>query len=136
MSSTLLANDTTDPANESDQTLTVTSTQPAHGGRDLSPAANDGPLHAGGHYNGPDSFTYTITDNGTTNGAATEDRHRDGDRRRHRGQRRADAVDDTATAAEDTGLTSIPRRNDLQGPANERPDADDHGVASRRTAAP
>jgi hypothetical protein len=65
----VVGNDSTWPANESGQTLKVTAVGAAahgavaitNGGADLSytPAAN---------YNGPDSFTYTVTDNGTTNG--------------------------------------------------------------------
>src|SRR5437763_6832124 len=63
------SNDSTGPANESGQTLTVTAvSQGAHGtvtftGTSVTytPAAN---------YNGPDSFSYTITDNGTTNGVS------------------------------------------------------------------
>src|SRR5206468_2325264 len=62
-------NDLKGPANESGQTLDVTAvTQGGHGtvsftasGVTYTPAAN---------YNGPDSFSYTITDDGTTNGAA------------------------------------------------------------------
>ena len=69
-------NDSTGPANESGQTLTVTavdSGRARHGhvhrwrGLTYTPAAN---------YNGPDSFTYTITDNGTTNGGADSSRTR------------------------------------------------------------
>src|SRR5207253_412754 len=67
--SDLTTNDSAGPANESGQTLTVTSPTPpssAHGTVSLAsgivsyaPAAN---------YNGPASFTYRVCDNGTTNG--------------------------------------------------------------------
>ena len=68
--STLTGNDSRGPANESAQTLTVTavSATSTHGGTvtlsggnvNYTPPAN---------YFGPDSFTYTVTDNGTTNGS-------------------------------------------------------------------
>ena len=68
-SSTRCANDSTGPANETGQTLTITAVgSPAHGtaivqaGKVMYTPAAD--------YNGPDSFTYTVTDNGTTNGVA------------------------------------------------------------------
>ena len=62
------SNDSTGPANEGGQSLTITAVgAPAHGTAVLesgqiryTPAAD---------YNGPDSFTYTITDDGTTAGA-------------------------------------------------------------------
>src|SRR5439155_11666504 len=64
----VLANDTTGPANESGQTLTITAvTQGAHG----SVAIESGKVRyipTDADYNGPDSFTYTIRDNGQTNG--------------------------------------------------------------------
>jgi DNA/RNA endonuclease G (NUC1) len=70
-STDLTANDSAGPANESGQVLTVTSVTDAgnaHGTVVLNsgmvtytPAAN---------YNGPASFTYTVCDDGTTNGAA------------------------------------------------------------------
>jgi Bacterial Ig domain/Bacterial cadherin-like domain len=69
--SDLTTNDSTGPANESGQTLTVTAvtaTASTHGTVILAsgnvtytPAAN---------YNGAASFSYTVTDNGTTNGVA------------------------------------------------------------------
>ncbi len=121
--STLLANDHAGPS-ESSQTLTVTAVSAPTGGTvaiangqvEFTPAMN---------YGGPASFTYTITDNGTTNGAAdpltatatvtfsiTE-------------------VNDTPTAmadslssiAEDSGTRTIAFSallgNDTAGPANE-----------------
>ena len=64
------ANDSTGPANESAQTLTITSvTQPAHGTVAITNAGADLTYTPAADYNGPDSFTYTITDNGQTNSA-------------------------------------------------------------------
>ncbi len=67
--SVLLGNDTPGPANESSQTMTITSVDPTSaqggtvtlvGGRvKYTPPAN---------YSGQDSFTYLVTDNGTTAG--------------------------------------------------------------------
>jgi hypothetical protein len=62
-------NDSTGPANESGQSLTITiETAPEHG----TAAVESGQVRytPNADYNGPDSFTYTITDNGTTNGIA------------------------------------------------------------------
>jgi hypothetical protein len=67
----LLANDSTGPANESGQTITLTSVSAtsAQGGTvTLSGGVVTYTAPIG--YVGPDSFTYTITDNGTTAGAA------------------------------------------------------------------
>jgi DNA/RNA endonuclease G (NUC1) len=107
--SDLLTNDTAGPANESGQTLTVSSvitTPDTHGTANLNagqvtytPAAN---------YNGPASFDYQVCDNGTTNGApdakctvATVNVNvtpvNDA----------PDAVDDSATVAEDSGANAI-----------------------------
>jgi methionine-rich copper-binding protein CopC len=66
--STLLANDSKGPANESGQTLTITAVSNPTGGTVqivgtnvvFTPTAN---------YSGPASFDYTVTDNGTTNGS-------------------------------------------------------------------
>ena len=105
----LTANDTAGPANESAQTLTVksvTTTPDTHGVAALSagqvtytPAAN---------YNGPASFDYEVCDNGTTNGSPAakctvatvlvnvtpvNDA--------------PDAVNDSATVAEDSGANAI-----------------------------
>src|SRR5438874_9531990 len=61
------SNDSTGPANESSQTLAVTAvTQGAHG--TVSFTATGVTYTPDANYNGPDSFSYTITDNGTTNG--------------------------------------------------------------------
>ncbi|WP_207396457.1 Ig-like domain-containing protein, partial [Bremerella alba] len=66
----ITSNDTTGPANESSQTLTITSVGSAsHGSVQLN---GDGTITyvPEADYSGSDSFTYTVTDNGTTNGAA------------------------------------------------------------------
>src|SRR5204863_479988 len=113
------SNDSTGPANESGQTLAVTAvTQGANGtvtftatGVTYTPNAN---------FNGTDSFTYTITDNGTTNGVSdpksatatvsiTVTEVNDA----------PTAVADSATVAEDGSVTVDPRSNDSTGPANE-----------------
>ena len=69
--STLTTNDSAGPPNESGQTLTVTavSATSAQGGTVVLSAGNITYTPAA-NYNGPDSFTYTVTDNGTTNGGA------------------------------------------------------------------
>src|SRR4029079_3009840 len=65
------ANDSAGPANEASQTLTITSvTQPAHGTVAITNAGADLTYTPAADYNGSDSFTYTITGNGTTNGLA------------------------------------------------------------------
>jgi uncharacterized delta-60 repeat protein len=67
-------NDTPGPANEAGQTLTVSSVgEPAHGqAAIISGGADAGKVDytPTADYNGPDSFTYTVCDNGTTNGIA------------------------------------------------------------------
>jgi large repetitive protein len=65
----LLANDSKGPANESSQTLTLTAVSNAVGGTVTFDAVNVyfSPTL---NYNGPASFDYTVTDNGTTNGVA------------------------------------------------------------------
>ena len=69
--SDLTANDSTGPANENVQVLTLTSvssTADTHGTVSLSSGVvSYSPDH---NYNGPASFTYQACDNGTTNGAA------------------------------------------------------------------
>ena len=75
----VLANDSKGPANESGQTLTITNVgTPTHG---TAVVELDGGVEkirytpTDANYNGPDSFSYTITDNGTTNGAADPKTH-------------------------------------------------------------
>jgi hypothetical protein len=64
----VLANDSKGPANEGGQSLTITAVgTPAHG----SAVVESGKIRytpTQANYNGSDSFTYTIRDNGTTNG--------------------------------------------------------------------
>ena len=63
-----LGNDSTGPANESGQTLTISAVgSPAHGTAIIQSGKVKYTPNA--DYNGSDSFTYTATDNGTTNGA-------------------------------------------------------------------
>src|SRR5437764_500039 len=67
----VLANDSTGPANESGQTLTVTAkTDGANGTVAITGGGTGVSYTPNADYNGPDTFTYTITDNGTTNGSA------------------------------------------------------------------
>jgi DNA/RNA endonuclease G (NUC1) len=70
-SSDLTTNDSTGPANEAGQTLTVTSVTPTgstHGTVTLNSGQITYTPAAG--YTGPASFTYTVCDNGTTAGSA------------------------------------------------------------------
>ncbi|HLX60581.1 MAG TPA: Ig-like domain-containing protein [Planctomycetota bacterium] len=69
LASSLTANDIAGPMNESNQTLTITAVSPT--------SAQAGTVALNGttvtytppnNYIGPDTFTYTVTDNGTTNG--------------------------------------------------------------------
>ena len=64
----LLANDTKGPANESGQTLTLTAVGNPVGGT-VSNDATNVYFTPAANFNGAASFQYTITDNGTTNGA-------------------------------------------------------------------
>ncbi len=68
---TLTTNDSAGPANESSQTLTVTgvSATSAQGGT-VTLVAGTITYTPPANYFGADSFTYTVTDNGTTNGVA------------------------------------------------------------------
>ena len=71
--SDLTANDVAGPANESNQTLTVTgvaATAATHGTVVLN-ADNTVTYTPAANYNGPASFSYTITDDGTTAGVLT-----------------------------------------------------------------
>ena len=113
------ADDSTGPANESDQSLTITGVgSPSHGTAVLE--AGQIRYTPDPDYNGPDSFTYTITDDGTTAGLADP---------------RSDtatvsvtvsevndtpvAVDDSATVAEDDDVLIDAAADDSTGPANE-----------------
>jgi VCBS repeat-containing protein len=64
----LLANDSPGPANESGQTLDITAVSNPVGGTVSISGANV-LFNPTLNYNGPASFDYTVTDNGTTNGA-------------------------------------------------------------------
>jgi len=65
----LLSNDTKGPANESNQTLTLTGVGNPVGGTASRDATNIYFTPAA-DFNGPAGFQYTVTDNGTTNGAS------------------------------------------------------------------
>jgi ELWxxDGT repeat protein len=66
----LLANDTPGPANESSQTLTFgTVSSPLPSGATAVVSGSDVLYTPPLGYSGPASFTYTVTDNGTTNSA-------------------------------------------------------------------
>jgi hypothetical protein len=67
--SSLLSNDTNGAANESGQTLTLTSVSNPVGGT-VTSDANNVYFTLAADFNGTASFQYTITDNGTTNGVA------------------------------------------------------------------
>src|SRR4051812_46389761 len=112
-------NDSRGPANESGQTLTITSTTSGVHGT----VSTDGlsvTYVPDANYNGPDTFTYTITDNGTTNGGS--------DPKSSTATVSVNvtevndppkAYNDTTTVAEDGSVTVDPRGNDSTGPANE-----------------
>jgi hypothetical protein len=121
----LLLNDSTGPANESTQTLTLAAVSNPVGGT-VSNDATNVYFTPAADFNGAASFQYTVTDNGTTNGVADP-------------QTSAPAtvsftvteVNDAPTAsndslssiAEDSGVRTIPftdlTGNDSKGPANE-----------------
>jgi hypothetical protein len=121
----VLRNDSNGPANESDQHLTVQSAgAPAHGVASVDPLTGQVLYQPAPDYNGPDAFTYTACDDGTTHGApdskcatgivtvtvtAVNDPPA--------------AADDVVATLEDTQVAFDPRVNDTPGPANE---ADQH----------
>ena len=116
----VLMNDVTGPTNEGGQTLTVTGrTSALHG---IVAINGDGTLtySPDADYNGPDTISYTVVDNGTTNGVAdgltasstvtvnvTEVNNA------------PTATSDTATVAKDGSVTIAVLTNDVTGPANE-----------------
>jgi Ca2+-binding RTX toxin-like protein len=120
---TVLANDTKGPSNESGQSLSLgTIGAPAHGTAVAGTGMNTGRIlyTPAGDYNGGDSFTYQICDDGTTNGSAaplcdtatvtmTVTEVNDA----------PNAVDDSETVAEDGSKLVVVRANDSTGPANE-----------------
>jgi VCBS repeat-containing protein len=67
--SSLLANDSPGPANESSQTLTLTQVSNAVGGS-VSISGTNVIFTPAANFNGVASFVYTLQDNGTTSGAA------------------------------------------------------------------
>jgi large repetitive protein len=120
------SNDSPGPSNESGQALTVTALSiPAHGTASVissGPDAGKVTYTPDADFNGPDSFTYTITDNGTTNGAA--DPKTDTatvDVTVTEVNDKPTAVNDSASVAEDsaTGVLIDAAANDNPGPANE-----------------
>ena len=116
----VLANDSVGPANESSQSLTITAVgTPAHG----TAAVESGKIRyipTEADYNGTDSFTYTVTDNGTT--AGEDDFKSDTATVNVTVTEVNDdptAVDDSATVAEDANVLVDVLANDSKGPANE-----------------
>jgi hypothetical protein len=115
----VLTDDVAGPANESGQTLTVSSvTQGANGS--VTFTATDVTYTPNANFNGADSFTYEACDDGTTNGVAdpmcdtatvniTVTEVNDD----------PIADDDSATVAEDGSVTTLVLGNDSTGPANE-----------------
>jgi hypothetical protein len=120
---TLTANDSPGPANESGQTLTITAVGSAtHGNVSLNGMTGEVTFTPDADYNGPASFTYTVRDNGTTNGSA--------DYKTDTGTVNVTvtevndaphAVNDGASVAEDssTGVLVDVLANDGKGAANE-----------------
>jgi large repetitive protein len=120
--SELAANDSPGAGNEAGQTLTVTSVQGAVNGT-VSLLADTVTFSPSADFNGAASFSYTVRDDGTTDGAA--------DAREATGTVMVDiseandapsAVADTKTVAEDASLSfsaSELTGNDRKGAANE-----------------
>ena len=105
----VLGNDSTGPVNESGQTLTISAVgSPAHGTAVVQSGKVEYTPDA--DYNGPDSFTYTATDNGTTNGVD-------------------DFKSDTATVS-----SPSPRSTTHPVAATDSLTVAEDGVCSRRTA--
>jgi large repetitive protein len=117
-------NDSAGPANESSQTLTVSITSaPASGSvvvLTTGPDAGKVKYTPDADYNGPDSFSYKVCDNGTTAGAADSlCDEADVDVTVTEVNDAPVADDDTATVAEDGNVLVDVLFNDSTGPANE-----------------
>ena len=121
----VLANDSTGPANESGQSLTITNIgTPSHGTAVLEAGQiRYKPTEA--NYNGPDSFTYTARDNGQSGSPAADDFKSDTATVSITVTSVNDAPSFTKggnqTVNEDAGLQSVPAwaTNISPGPANE-----------------
>ena len=137
--SDLTGNDSAGPANESGQTLTVISVDPITGETNgsVSLAAGTVTFTPAADFSGAASFSYTVQDNGTTNGApdpktatatvnVTVTEVNDA----------PDAADDSASVAEDSSAGTLVDvlANDSTGPANESwQTPDDHGSGHPRS---
>jgi CSLREA domain-containing protein len=125
LASTLMANDSSGPANESSQNLIINAVSDAEGGT-VAIVAGDVVFTPTANYNGPASFQYRVEDNGTTSGATDP---------KNSGpafvQFNITQINDAPTAANDT-LTNVAEdsgqrtisgssltTNDSKGPANE-----------------
>ncbi len=115
----VLANDEVGPANESGQTLSVISASALYGTVTIN-LDNTLTYAPDADYNGPDTISYTIEDDGTTNRlaapmiasatvAVTVTEVNDV----------PDAINDTASVAEDGSVLIAVLANDSKGPANE-----------------
>jgi uncharacterized repeat protein (TIGR01451 family) len=125
LASTLTANDSKGPANESGQTLIIKTVGSPVGGT-VSIVSGNVVFTPTADYNGPASFQYTVEDNGPTNGAA--DPKTSGPATVNFNITEVndapDAVDDgLSSVAEDSAMRTIPiaslLANDTKGPANE-----------------
>src|SRR6266705_5864899 len=107
--SDLTGNDSAGPANESGQTLTVTSVTPTVGTHGTV-SLNSGQVNYSPetNYNGTASFSYHVCDNGTTNGSL-DAKCADAvvNITINPVQDPPDAVNDSATIAEDSGANSV-----------------------------